>query len=90
MHAPTPRPTPLEIVTNPGIYCAVPSLFGDAWHQLKRARGQSVNFARIGDPAHQIDTPLSVTLDEIRQRAVIRLRDRAARLGHPPFGGDAA
>ena len=100
MHIVRPAPTPHEIVANPAAFCRLPLLYGQAWEHLKRERGQSVDFARTGDPAHQIDTPLSVTLDEVRQRALVRIRIRAriarqraeaaAEAPAPGTGGDAA
>jgi hypothetical protein len=45
------------VVRNPEKFCRVPSVLGVQWAKLKEARGQTVHFGRVGDPAYLIDRP---------------------------------
>lgn len=63
-----------------------------AWDRLKQARGQTVNWDRLGDPRHLMDQPFGpVTLDAFlehsRESRLARIRARAAQIGHTIKGG---
>jgi hypothetical protein len=46
-----------HVVSNPEQFCRMPVVLGAQWAKLKEARGQRVNFGRVGDPAYQIADP---------------------------------
>ncbi|CUH66847.1 hypothetical protein TG4357_02675 [Thalassovita gelatinovora] len=62
-----------------------------AWDRLKHARGQTVDWDRIGEPRHIMDKPFApVTLDAFldhgRASRLERIRHRAAQIGHTVRG----
>jgi hypothetical protein len=75
----------LEQVSDPETYCRIPSIFGSAWERLKAARGQSVNFANIGEPAHRVE-PATALTSRIRTYA----KGKGYRLRSVTSGGGAA
>lgn len=61
-----------HIVTHPQIYASHPSVLAINWEKLKNARGQTVDYDRIGAPAYLIVTPDRASAQVIRIRAKVR------------------
>ena len=76
--------TARHIVTHPQIYASHPSVLAINWEKLKNARGQTVDFDRIGAPAYLIVDPDSASAQVIRIQA--KVRDYAQTKGYdlPP------
>jgi hypothetical protein len=90
--------TALSVTTNPAHFCDTPQHFQTAWQTLKAARGESVDFRRIGPAIHQIEAKREPAplISGMSRGCLDRLRAHVARKGVPlsrapmPSGGDAA
>ncbi|MDP2495883.1 hypothetical protein Q8W25_17780 [Shimia thalassica] len=76
-----------EIIANPQFHSAMPSTFQAAWEILKNARGQSVNFGRIGSAHYEIgaDPLLAPCISLVHGKPAC-----ACPLAYLTKGGDAA
>lgn len=94
-----------RVVTEPERFAHLPAILADSWAALKEARGQAVDFTRLGEPAYLVEPAtcfpaatkepaprnrIIEDLDAARGRLTARIRTHAARIGHTPTGGDAA
>ena len=64
--------TARHIVTHPQIYVSQPAMLAINWEKLKNARGQTVDYDRIGAPAYLIVHPDRASAQVIRIRAKVR------------------
>jgi hypothetical protein len=69
---------------DPGRHRCHPAVMQFTWAFLKEARGQPVDFARIGEPAHIVRAAPVNPIDAARQSAVPAIRRAVQRL----TGGD--
>ncbi|WP_282052780.1 hypothetical protein [Phaeobacter inhibens] len=51
----------LDTAGNPIAHCNNPNKFIWSWSVLKSARGQRVNFDKLDEPKHRIETPSRIT-----------------------------
>lgn len=58
----------LGVVSDPETFIKTPALIQDAWATLKQARGQEVNFAKLGTPAYQVDQDARTRLQKPAQQ----------------------
>lgn len=74
----------LYVVTHPEHFLCNPALLAINWEKLKNARGQTVDYDRIGAPAYLIVTPDCASAQVIRIQA--KVRDYAQTKGYdlPP------
>lgn len=90
--------TALSVITNPAHFCDSPQHFQTAWETLKAARGESVDFRRIGPAIHQVENSAEpgTGIAGMSRGCLARLRAHAASKRIPlvntpwPQGGDAA
>lgn len=73
----TPQVNPRDVIADPEPYSNLPTLYAEAWATLKRARGQTVDFDRIGPARHSITRP---TPDP--EPTVVEIMDRCAGQAH--------
>lgn len=86
-------PHPRSILADPAEFHHCPALLQSAWATLKAARGQSVDFDRIGPPRHITTCPGAATaLADHRAARAPRnqITARAAILSGLPGDGGAA
>tara|TARA_R110002049_G_scaffold23545_10_gene83672 strand:+ start:54328 stop:54600 length:273 start_codon:yes stop_codon:yes gene_type:complete len=79
------------VVTNPERFHNRPNILAAAWEILMEQRGKQVNLARIGPPAHLVETTADST-EARATRIIARVREIADAKGYQrgPYGGDAA
>ena len=90
--------TALSVITNPAHFCESPQHFQTAWETLKAARGESVDFRRIGPAIHQVENSAEpgTGIAGMSRGCLARLRAHAAAKRIPlvstslPGSGDAA
>ena len=74
----TPIDKALHVVTHPEIFGRIPAVLAIHWERLKNARGQTVDYDRIGAPAYLI-TP--ARMDEAEAQ-IIRIRSKVRQIAH--------
>lgn len=78
------KETPKHIVTNPQIYASQPAVLAINWEKLKNARGQTVDYDRIGAPAYLIVDPDHASAQVVCIRAKVRDYARSKGYDLPP------
>lgn len=56
-----PPTNPRDVIADPAPYSDVPTLYAEAWFELKAARGQAVDYPRaalVGPPRHHVAHPV--------------------------------
>jgi hypothetical protein len=82
--------TPIEkarhVVTHPEIFGRIPAVLAINWERLKKARGQTVDYDRVGPPAYLITPACTDEFDARMARVSGKVRNYAQDKGYdlPP------